>query len=95
MSFKPDWRTVSVTALPPGIWVSFDPLPQYGGESWSWPAVAMLHQVCDRHPDYPGDDYVERIVLGVLNMGRYEIEPVGADVEGMAGIPTDVTRSTP
>jgi hypothetical protein len=54
-----DWRTVNVTALPPGIvaTVRFNDDTDET-DRWQWPAVALLHQT-------RGDG--EQIVLGVLN----------------------------
>lgn len=72
------WRTLSVTALPPGMSVTFS----YDAEEFTWDAVALLHQHYDddEHPWY-GPDY-ERIVLGVLNPQRGEVETVEADEDG-------------
>jgi hypothetical protein len=67
------WQTISVTALPPGISVTFD----YGdgSEEDTYPAIALLHQRGD--DSYHGE--VERIVLGYLNTHRGEVEPVDVD----------------
>ena len=68
-----DWRTVSVTALAPGMWVKFEPIPEYGEDDpFTWPVLALLHQVHQV-------DGVDRVVLGVLNPDLCEVEAI--DVE--------------
>lgn len=64
------WQTHAVTTAPAGIWVR---LKTHGGEEeFELPAVALLHQI-----DHSRG--VDRVVIGVLNPHRGEIEAVNVD----------------
>ena len=69
--YEPRWRTVTITALPTPMRVTVSSC----GEMSSELAVAMLLQNLCSGPDVMR----ERVVLGVLNTMRGEIEALEAD----------------
>ena len=75
MATQIKWRTESITALPPGLSVTL----RDGDEESTWPAVALLHQTADEN-----GESVERIMLGMLNPYRGEVEALDVDDDTLA-----------